>query len=122
VWQSDGLARLQAAAALKGGECLLAEYQGANQRYRFRCSRNHEWDSRAPHVLAGTRCKLCLAMSRRLTIEEAQRIAAELGGRCLSTVYVGCQEKLRWLAIKAIAGTAHSAVSVQAGGARLVAI
>lgn len=97
TWQADGLARLQAAAAGHGGESLAQEYQGANARYRFRCSRGHEWDARASHVLAGNWCRVCMTLSQRLTLEDAQRIAIERGGQCLSTEYLRCQQKLHWL-------------------------
>lgn len=97
IWQVDGLARLQAAAARQGGVCLTEAYVGANSRYRFRCVREHEWEARASHILAGTWCRICLTLSQRLTIEEAQRIALERGGQCLSTEYVRSREKLHWL-------------------------
>ncbi len=35
-------------------------------------------------------------MSRRLTIEQMQRIANEHGGKCLSDTYVNNRTKLRW--------------------------
>ncbi|WP_152225900.1 hypothetical protein [Pseudomonas sp. SCB32] len=97
IWQADGLARLRAAAAQHGGVCLTKEYQGATSRYRFRCAGNHEWEARAHHVLAGTWCRTCVTLAQRLTIEDAHRIAKERGGKCLSSEYVRCQEKLHWL-------------------------
>lgn len=97
IWREDGLARLQATAALRDGECLENEYTGANSRYRFRCARGHEWEARASHILAGSWCRTCLTLSQRLTIEDAQRIARERGGQCLSTEYMRSREKLHWL-------------------------
>lgn len=100
VWQADGLARLREAAARHGGICLADEYLGANPGYRFRCAKGHEWETKATHVLAGTWCKVCLTLSQRLTLEDAQRIATERGGQCLSKEYVRCQQKLYWLCHK----------------------
>ena len=35
-------------------------------------------------------------MSRRLTIEEMQALAAKKGGKCLSTQYINTNIKLKW--------------------------
>ena len=35
-------------------------------------------------------------MSRRLTIEEMQALAAKKGGKCLSTQYINAMTKLKW--------------------------
>ena len=35
-------------------------------------------------------------MSRRLTIEEMQALAAKKGGKCLSTQYINSKIKLKW--------------------------
>lgn len=97
VWQVEELERLRAAATARGGECLAERYAGANVRHHFRCAKGHEWEAKASHVLSGTWCRACYAQSQRLSIEDAQRIARERGGQCLSTEYVRCQEKLHWI-------------------------
>ncbi|WP_322063982.1 polymorphic toxin type 15 domain-containing protein, partial [Burkholderia cenocepacia] len=47
----NGLQRLQAAAALRGGQLLSTEYRLTNSKYRFRCARGHEWATWVPGVL-----------------------------------------------------------------------
>src|SRR6266404_3825351 len=39
-------------------------------------------------------------MKRKITIEDVQKLAAEKGGICLSTEYLGSQEKLQFKCIK----------------------
>jgi hypothetical protein len=49
----DGLARLQAIAAERGGQCLNTEYRGAEQPVSMRCAKGHAWDTPAKKVLYG---------------------------------------------------------------------
>jgi hypothetical protein len=97
IWQEDGLARLHAAAASKGGECLANEFKGGKAYYRFRCSKGHEWETRGQHVIERTWCKVCNVIADRLGIDEARHMANERGGQCLSNEYVNSRQKLHWL-------------------------
>ncbi|WJN78176.1 hypothetical protein OH687_15205 [Burkholderia anthina] len=92
----NGLQRLQAAAALRGGQLLSTEYHVTNSKYRFRCARGHEWTTWGHLVLGGAWCRHCANLAKRRTIEDMQAIAAERGGRCLSTEYHGNRVKLTW--------------------------
>jgi hypothetical protein len=93
---TDGLDRLRAAALAKGGECLSKEYLGQAQRYRFRCSKGHEWETAGQNVLYGYWCRKCFFENTRDGIEKMHEIARARGGRCLSTKYVTSHHKLTW--------------------------
>lgn len=94
---SDGLARLQASAAAKGGVCLSESYQGAMGRYSFRCSNSHEWKSVGARVMRGGWCIQCAHDNKRLTLADAQAAAKTRGGQCLSTSYISSSEKMVWV-------------------------
>ena len=93
----DGLARLQAIAAERGGQCLSTGYGGVEQPVRMRCAKGHVWDAPAKKLLYGQWCRLCKIDAMRLSIEDAQAAAAARGGECLSKVYVNSHTKLTWL-------------------------
>ncbi len=93
----DGLARLQAKASERGGQCLSAVYHDARTRYRFRCGAGHEWETTGARVLRGVWCVACAYDSKRLTINDARQTAAERGGQCLSEAYQNTLTKLHWL-------------------------
>ncbi|WP_423382436.1 hypothetical protein [Burkholderia sp. LMG 32019] len=87
---------IQAKARSYGGECLDETYHGSNAKYRFRCARGHEWTTWGHLVLGGKWCRRCANIAKSRTIEDMQAIAAERGGRCLSTEYHGNRIKLTW--------------------------
>ena len=93
----DGLARLQAIAAERGGQCLSTEYRGIDQLVRMRCAMGHVWDTPAERPLYGKWCRLCQIDATRLSLEDAQAAASARGGECLSKVYVNAHTKLSWL-------------------------
>ena len=96
----EGLARVQAAAAAKGGVCLSETYTGVSGRYRFRCAQGHEWETQADTVLRHGWCARCAHDARRVGIEVYQEIAAQRGGQCLSQVYYDYKTKLTWMCHK----------------------
>ena len=93
----DGLQRLQALAAERGGECLSTEYQGGEHGVRLRCARGHEWEVKAAEALKGSWCRRCRIDATRLSIKDAQEAAATHGGQCLSQTYVNAGSKLTWM-------------------------
>lgn len=93
----DGLERLRAAAASKGGSCLASSYVGAKARYLFRCQKNHEWHGQGAAVLRGAWCLKCAQDARRLTLTDAQHAAADRGGQCLSEAYINNATKMQWV-------------------------
>jgi hypothetical protein len=94
--KADRLMDLHAKAASHGGQCLDDAYRGSNARYRFRCSKGHEWTAAANLVLAKTWCPQCATQAKRLTIGQMRGVARARGGRCPSDVYLGNRVKLTW--------------------------
>lgn len=93
---ADGLARLQAIAASHGGECLSNTYEGGAALYRFRCRSAHEWETRGRKVFEGSWCMACVYDAKRYSLVDAQQVAAERGGQCLSAKYLSAAAKLYW--------------------------
>jgi phage FluMu protein Com len=85
---------MRSLAAEKGGECLSEQCSGSHDKLRFRCEAGHEWIARASAVAYGGWCRACFATSRRLSLEQAYRVAEQKGGQCLSTAYDNSKTKL----------------------------
>lgn len=94
---ADGLARLQLAAADKGGLCLSELYERSKEHYRFRCAQGHEWRAVGAGILRGGWCSICAYTPRRLGLEAAQAAAQARGGQCLSKSYVNNAVKMSWM-------------------------
>jgi hypothetical protein len=57
---SDGLERAHAHAAKEGGYCLSTEYKTAKTKLKWKCKRNHEWESNFDHAVTRDRwCQQC---------------------------------------------------------------
>ena len=98
----EGLARLHAAAAAKGGVCLSQTYMGQSMRYRFRCAQGHEWEAVGTTVLQGGWCRPCSYEKRSLNsrdpegLARLQAAAVAKGGVCLSEVYTNQRARYRF--------------------------
>jgi len=87
---------LREAAAQRGGECLSATYLGAREKYRWHCSKGHEWHATWDAVRRGGWCPVCAKPDPIEVMEQMRRAAKELGGECSSTEYLGVRLKYRW--------------------------
>ena len=101
VASSDRLGELREIASERGGECLSTAYVNAHTKMKWRCAEGHEWEAKPSSIKNnGTWCPVCAAAKsgewRKLDIEEMRQIAAERGGKCLSTEYVNVNTKLLW--------------------------
>lgn len=91
------LARVQALARERGGECLSTEYKVGRTRLRFRCAKGHEWEALPSAITWGTWCDRCAVRGpRRATIRDMRALAEKRGGECLSRSYRGATEPLKW--------------------------
>ena len=79
----------------RGGKCLSTEYVNSATKLKWECREGHVWESTPNAIEQGDWCPQC-AGAKRLTIDGMQEIAAERGGRCLSTEYVNSSTKLKW--------------------------
>jgi hypothetical protein len=96
----EKVALLHEIAIAKGGECLSTIYISSNEKLRFRCKNNHEWETTPGVIFKGHWCPICSSLehgkARRLTIVEMQQLALDRGGNCLSTEYINANERLLW--------------------------
>ncbi len=85
----------------RGGKCLSTKYVNIGTKLRWQCEKGHIWKARPYSIKClNTWCPSCakkrLGKQHRLTIEEMQKIAREMGGKCLSTEYTHINKKLQW--------------------------
>jgi hypothetical protein len=78
------------------GKCLSKEYINGLTALKWECEHGHKWQSRLDSVIQGRWCSICANEAKKLTIEEMRQLAAEHGGKCLSTEYVNVHTKLEW--------------------------
>jgi len=88
---------MQKIAADRGGKCLSINYINYSTHLKWMCSEGHSWEA-TPHSIKSRKswCNICRG-GVSLTIEEMHRIAADRGGKCLSTRYINSKTKLSWM-------------------------
>jgi len=83
-------------AEKKGGQCLSDIYININKKLKWQCKKGHVWEARARDIIHGHNwCAEC-SHKKKGTIEEMQKYAATLHGKCLSHIYINRHTKLRW--------------------------
>jgi hypothetical protein len=87
---------LRRVAQSRGGEVLSTQYLGYEELYQWRCAKQHTWQATYRSVQGGVWCPQCVQEKRRLDPEVMHQVAAQRGGRCLSTTYRGAREKYLW--------------------------
>ena len=85
---------MQQIALERGGYCLSLEYVNVHTKLWWQCGKGHVWNAEPNAVKRGGWCPHCCGWYK--TIEDMQRLAEARGGKCLSTEYVGCKEKLKF--------------------------
>ncbi|MBW2995407.1 zinc-ribbon domain-containing protein [Candidatus Woesearchaeota archaeon] len=94
------LEEIRTIAESKGGKCLSDKYITARIKLKFQCSNGHLWETTPERLKKGMWCPTCgilkSANSRRLSINEMQKLAKEKRGLCLSNKYIDNRTKLRW--------------------------
>ncbi|WP_322062938.1 hypothetical protein [Paraburkholderia sp. J63] len=94
-WRSS-IAELQQVAAERGGRCLSTDYVNTKTRVEWECAAGHRWFATPVRVKAGGWCRVCAKVRQRSTLAEVRQLAAERGGRCLSTEYMNSNTHLLW--------------------------
>lgn len=87
---------MQQLALARGGVCLSETYHNLATRLSWRCAVGHEWLADPYRIIRGSWCPVCARLQRRDTLETAQQVAAERGGRCLSTHYESRRVPMEW--------------------------
>ena len=96
----DSIEVMHTIAEQREGRCLSTEYLNAHTPMQWECSEGHTWQSNANNIKSGRWCPKCAdkirAEKRKNTIEDMQILAKKHEGKCLSTVYIDANTKLRW--------------------------
>ncbi|MCG7346083.1 hypothetical protein MHZ92_18380 [Sporosarcina sp. ACRSL] len=79
----------------RGGKCLSSTYINQKTRLAFECQHGHQWDALPNNIQKGKWCPTCKG-NRKKTIKDAQLIAQQKQGKCLSTEYVNNKSELQW--------------------------
>ncbi len=79
----------------KGGKCLSTIYINTRTKLKWQCKEGHIWEATPDNIKRGTWCPVC-ARNVPLNIEEMHKLAEKRGGKCLSTMYINSQTKLKW--------------------------
>jgi regulator of protease activity HflC (stomatin/prohibitin superfamily) len=90
------LERINIIASRHDGKCLSSHYENIRQKLLWECRKGHKWFASVNSVLySGSWCPYC-AGNRKLSLTELQQLAAQKGGRCLTTQYANSKTKLFW--------------------------
>lgn len=87
------LAEHKRVAKQRGGECLSDAYHLASRPLRWRCQQGHEFSATSASVKMGAWCPEC-AHTRKPKLAEIQALAKKRGGKCESTQYVNCLQRM----------------------------
>ena len=95
IYSVNRIHKLKKIAEERNGSLLTDLYIGVNAKYRWRCSKGHEWEAKANNIIAGKWCPEC-AKNKKSTIETMNEIAKKKEGICVSDKYINNREKLIW--------------------------
>jgi hypothetical protein len=91
---------MQVLALRKGGTCISNEYVNAKTKLDWKCAEGHEWDATPNSIQRGSWCPVCSrsrsGATQRSSIKDAEALALQKGGKCLSSEYKNNSQKLRW--------------------------
>ena len=87
-------------ATQQKGKCLSSEYKGVHTKLLWECAEGHQWEATPGNISRGRWCPTCShkmqGAQRRQTIDDMRLIAEERNGKCTSSIYIGCKDKLLW--------------------------
>ena len=87
-------------AKKRGGKCLSTKYINMYTKLKWKCNKNHIWETSPQVIKIGCWCPRCsgrLANKEKiLTIEQMNSIAEKREGECMSNKYTNCHTKLKW--------------------------
>lgn len=85
-------------AEQRNGKCLAkTHYIGINDIILWECKEKHQWRSKFKNILySNSWCPKCKYQNSKLTLEEAQNLAIQNGGKCLSDIYINAKTKMLW--------------------------
>ena len=93
----DCLEEAKQIAKDRGGICLSDTCNTTKSKILLECKNKHRWCTSFANIKYHNQwCKKCVSFSQRKTIENAQSLAAERNGICLSDTYDNNHTKLKW--------------------------
>ncbi len=97
----SSLCDLKKKAVICGGRCLSAEYVDSGTKCRFQCKKGHVFNMEPRHVNSGHWCGQCGNeaigdKNRKLCLFDAQGLARQRGGKCLSKSYKSTSATMKW--------------------------
>lgn len=87
--------QMQEIAEKNEGKCLSETYTNSNNKLLWQCKEGHKWEALPLSVKKGSWCPIC-GGNTPLTLEQAQNLAIQRGGLCLSDHFIGTNKKLLW--------------------------
>jgi hypothetical protein len=78
-----------------GGRCLSRSFVNVHFPLKWACADGHQFDALPRNIQRGHWCPYC-AHNAPGSLGELRAIAAERGGKCLSTQYVNSRSPLKW--------------------------
>jgi hypothetical protein len=87
---------MKSLAKSRKGFFLDIEFKSVNHKYKWRCSKGHEWLAQPCNIINGQWCRICSMEKLKDTIDDMRMLAKSKGGECLSKEYNGTKGKLLW--------------------------
>jgi len=76
------------------GKCLATNYTTVGEKYEWECEKGHRWLATANAILCNHWCPTC--RHHMHSLEDAQKIAKERAGECLSLNYKNVNATMLW--------------------------
>jgi len=89
------LSDCQLSAQKNNGKCLSDRYIHSKIKMKWRCEYGHIWRAVYDSILKGHWCPFCAGKAPH-TIKDAQNLAEQYDGKCLSKYYKNSKHKLKW--------------------------
>lgn len=87
---------MQRFAKDREGSCLSEVYENSQSKLKWQCKEGHVWLATPTGILnSGYWCPKCAGV-QKLSLPDMEKLAAERGGKCLSTEYKNSWSKLEW--------------------------
>jgi len=80
----------------KGGKCLSGQIKNGLEKIKWECENKHRWSAGFIHIRYGAWCPYCGGTYLIDGLKEANTIAENRKGKCLSKKYINSQTKLKW--------------------------
>lgn len=96
IKKADGIRIANQLALKRGGKCLSVKYKNMHTKLLWECSSGHIWERALTYIKH--RKQWCPQCCKRppLSIKDCINAAEKKNGKCISTKYINCEEKLLW--------------------------